>query len=170
MKHKNLLLGALLVVLVLTASIGSAWAYFTTYAVAKGGYPVHLGDRTEITETFSNWTKKVTITSEADSEPVYIRAIAYCGSEYDLVYSDASGKWSPGADGYYYYSDIVPGGGSTTELEIRIDNVPEDVTDGDSFNVVVVYESTPVCYQADGTPYADWDQVLDTGTAEGGES
>lgn len=103
-----------------------------------------------------------------DSEPVYIRVKAFCGSEYSLVFSDESGKWTPGEDGYYYYSDIVNGGGTTDELLVKIENVPEDVTDADSFNVVVVYESTPVLYREDGTPYADWNSKVNTGTVEGG--
>ena len=39
---------------------------------------------------------------------------------------------------------------------------------GDSFHVAVIYESTPVRYNADGTPYADWDEVLNSVTMEGG--
>ena len=69
------------------AGVGKAWAYFTTYTEAAGGYTVHLGDRTEITEEFTNWTKHVVITSEEDSEPVYIRVRAFCGSRYTLQYS-----------------------------------------------------------------------------------
>ncbi len=38
MKKRTLILAVLAVVLVLSASIGSAVAYFTTYATARGGY------------------------------------------------------------------------------------------------------------------------------------
>ena len=37
--------------------------------------------------------------------------------------------------------------------------------DGLTFNVVVIYESTPVLYREDGTPYADWNAVLDSGSS-----
>ena len=168
MKKKTAFLTAVAVLLVMAATIESAWAYFTTYAEAKGGYTLSLGDKTTVTEEFSAWTKHVAITSTEDSEPVYIRVKAFCGSEYSLVFSDASGKWTPGEDGYYYYSDIVYGGGTTDELLVKIENVPEDVKDADSFNVVVVYESTPVLYREDGTPYADWNSKVNTGTVEGG--
>lgn len=168
MKKKTAFLTALAVILVLAASIDSAWAYFTTYAEAKGGHTLSLGDKTKVEEDFSAWTKHVSIQSDPDSEPVYIRVKAFCGSEYKLVFSDKSGKWSPGSDGYYYYSDIVNGGEATKELQVKIENVPKDVTDADSFNVVVIYESTPVLYKEDGTPYADWKNKVNTGTVKGG--
>ena len=45
----------------------------------------------------------------------------------------------------------------TAVLKIQILHVPEeDVKQGTNFNVVVVYESTPVLYDEDGNPYADW--------------
>ena len=170
MKRTSKILFLLAAVLVLGSAVGgSAWAYFTTYASAKGGYTIALGERTEIQEEFSNWTKHVTITSEADSQSVYVRVKAFCGSSYQLVYSDGTGKWTPGDDGWYYYSDIVPGGGSTDTLDIRIENVPADVKDPASFNVAGVYETTPVQYQADGTPYADWNLKLQTSSVEGGD-
>ena len=86
-----------------------------------------------------------------------------------LVYSDAAGKWTPGADGYYYYSDIVKGGESAGVLDIGI-SFPEktEITEETRFDVVVIYESTPVLYQADGSAYADWSITLDSGNAEGG--
>ena len=49
---------------------------------------------------------------------------------------------------------------------MEIKNVPEEVTEPESFNVVVVYETTPVQYDAEGNPYADWELVLET--EEGG--
>lgn len=150
------------------AGVGKAWAYFTTYAEAAGGYTIRLGDRTEITESFTEWTKHVSIASEEDSEPVYIRVRAFCGSQYTLEYSGEG--WSQGADGYYYYSSAVAGGASTAVLDLRINNIPEDPEELERFNVVVIYESTPVRYHEDGTPYTvhetDWSVLLDNGTTE----
>lgn len=169
MKKKNIILAALAVSLTVSAGVGTAWSYFTTYAEASGGYTLNLGDKTTVEEEFSSWTKHVAITSREDSEPVYVRARAFCGSDYQLVYS-GSAKWSPNSDGYYYYSDILNGGEQTEVLDIKIENIPadEDLKDGDNFNVVVIYETTPVRYRADGTPYADWTATLNTGTVEGG--
>ena len=74
----------------------------------------------------------------------YVRVKALAGSKYQdgLQYSDSDGKWTPGEDGYYYYSDPIAPGESTSVLDIRIDSKESDA----SFNVVVVQESTKVLY------------------------
>ena len=74
MKKRNLILIALVFTLIICATIQPAIAYFTTFVTAKGGYVIKLGDTTRVKETFSNWTKGVTIHNDADSEPVFIRA------------------------------------------------------------------------------------------------
>ena len=170
MKKRTVILGALAAVSVMLAGMGTAWGYFTTYVRAEGGYGITLENETKIHEDFSSWTKHVSIENTEDSQPVYVRARAYCSDQYELQYEDASGKWTPGEDGYYYYSDAVPGGESTEELLIRIGNIPENVADGYNFNVIVIYESTKVLYDENGTPYADWTQTLDSVSAEGGVS
>ena len=153
MKKKNIFLLALAVVLVLSVSVVPAMSYFTTYAEAKGGYVLELGD-TDIDENFSDWTKRVVITNSEDGQPVYVRARAFAGSQFELRYGGTG--WTAGNDGWFYYDEILYGGENTTELLIQINNIPEDVMQDDSFNVAVVYEVTPVQYHEDGTPYADW--------------
>ncbi len=149
-----------------SAGIGSAWSYFTTYAEAAGGYTIRLGDRTEITEEFSSWTKHVAIANEESSEPVYIRVRAFCGSQYTLSYSGEG--WTEGEDGYYYYTEMVNGGASTGNLDVKIEDIPADPEEKARFNVIVIYESTPVKYHEDGSPYTvwetDWSELLDTGS------
>lgn len=179
MKKVNVCLTALAVVLVLGAGLHNIWAYFTTYAEAQGGYVIELGDRTHFEERFSDWTKRLAVTSKTDSQPVYVRAKAFCGVEYSLVYEDAEGKWNLNeADGYYYYSDILYAGQSTSELLVKIDGIKlqretdpqtgetiytnDSLEAGDQFNVVVIYESTPVRYDGNGNPYADWDAEVST--------
>ncbi len=156
MKKIGVVLAALAAVVAIGSGTGVAWAYFTTYAEAQGGQNLELGDWTEIEEDFYDWTKHVSIVSEPGSQPVYIRAKAFCGGDYLLEYSSESGKWEPGGDGYYYYGDILNGGETAEELLVRIQGIPadEELEDGDSFNVVVIYESAPVRYGADGTPLA----------------
>ena len=178
---RNLCLSLLAAGSVLAAGVNGALAYFTTYTAAEGGYVIHLGDRTRIEETFDSWTKHVTVTNDPESEPVYIRAKAFC-ARYGLVYNSPAGNWTTargawneivpsGADEYYYYTEIVNGGESTDVLNVVIDFPAADgesvSEDRESFNVIVIYESTPVRYHEDGTPYADWteklDVVIDTG-------
>ena len=174
MKRKHVFLAFLAAGLVLTGSIGSALAYFTTYVEARGGAVISLGDQTTVTEEFSQWTKHIRITSDADSGPVYVRAKAFC-SAYEFVYTDPSedkNKWMPGADDYYYYSDIVEGGGTTEELLIQIKDVPSTDVEQKDFNVIVIYETTPVQYDENGTPIPakdiDWNGKLDITRVEGG--
>lgn len=164
---KKLILPAAAFACIATAVIRPAWSYFTTYATAKGTVTLHLGDETEIREEFSSWSKRLSISNSDDSKPVWIRARAYCGSAYTLTYSDESGLWTPDADGFYYYQNPVPAGGVTENLVVHIDGEGlTETTDPASFNVVVVYESTPVLYHEDGSPYADWTSTVNTGTAD----
>lgn len=58
---RTALLTAVAVMLVLSAVMGSAWAYFTTYARAKGGYPIVLGHEEHDDEEFKNWEKTLSI-------------------------------------------------------------------------------------------------------------
>lgn len=164
----NILLVSLVSVMVLSAGIGKAWAYFTTYARAEGGYVIRLDYDTDIEEEFADWTKKITISNKSGSLPVYIRVKAFCGGEYKLVYSDEDGSWTQGTDGYWYYKHIVYGGEKTKPLSVRIENIPKDAEESTEFNVVVIYESTLVRYDKSGNPYADWSAKQDTGRTEGG--
>lgn len=179
MKKTKCLLAALAIGAILGAGIGQAVAYFTTYTEAIGGYPVYLGNRTEITEEFNDWTKRVTIHNDAGSaEAVWIRARAF--SSYDLLFDGTD--WSAGTDGYYYYAYPINAGEDTEVLNIRIGRLdaagtlekpgePDEDHPQESFDVIVIYESTPVRYGADGTRLpADWNEILDTGRMEGGEA
>lgn len=162
--RKNILLAALAGVLILTPAVGGASAYFTTYTGAAGGRTLQVGSQPDIEEEFSGWVKTVTVTNSEGSQPVYVRARAFSGSGYGLNYQDETGRWTAGNDGFYYYSDAVEGGGATAPLKVSITGIPED---GGSFNVAVIYESTPVQYRADGTPYADWNVKLEILGASG---
>lgn len=152
MKRKTMVLLTLAVVMVLAASINSALAYFTTYAEAIGGHVVSIGD-TDVNESFSAWTKHVTISNSDPGEPRYVRARAFAGRNYVLTYSGQN--WSgPDAEGYYYYDLILMPGQTTSELLIAIQDVPESDA---GFNVVVVYETVPALFADDGTPLPpDW--------------
>lgn len=171
MKRKYLLLAAAAAVLISCAGIDNAMAYFTSYVTAQGSKTIHLGDTTTIEEPkVSEWTKHIVVRSKAGSKPVYVRARAFAGEQYQLDYSSESGKWTQNDDGYYYYSDILAAteeeDAVADELLVHIGNIPEDAED---FNVVVIYESTPVLYDAEGKPYADWSQKVVVEKTEGGQ-
>lgn len=162
---KSLCLAAAALTLTAGISAGTAMAYFTTYTEASGGVTLNMGfSETIPKEDFSNWTKHVSVENTGDYD-CYVRAKALAGSKYQdgLQYSDSDGKWTPGEDGYYYYSDLIAPGESTSVLDIRIDSKESDA----SFNVVVVQESTKVLYNENNEPYADWTQIADTSETTG---
>lgn len=172
MKKKigNALLAFAAAALVLTVKVGSAGAYFTTYVEAQGGAVVHLGDETNIREEVSGWVKHLTVVNREDSDPVYIRARAFCGSQYELTYT--GGSWVAVDDGFYLYNGIVEGGQETEELTITVDAKEKE----NSFDVTVIYESIPAQYDEEGNmlppvitengvvkanPAVDWNKKLD---------
>ena len=165
------LLTAAAVMLIMSAGMGKAWAYFSTYARATGGFPLRLGHEEHVDEEFSSWQKRITITSTEDSRPVYVRARAYC-ADYDINYS---GDWEASGD-WMYYTKILQPGESTSTLYAKIEGVPEsgspELRDADSFNVIIVYETTEVQYDQNGkeipAEQAAWNGKIKTGRTGGG--
>lgn len=159
LNKKTLCLVAAALTLTAGLSISSAMAYFTTYAEAKGGVQIHMGfTDTEIEETVESGQKEIQIKNTGDYD-CYVRVKALTGDTYkdkiEYVEEDGSGKWTPGADGYYYYSDVVAAGEMTSQLNVKITwPAEEEATD---FNVIIIQESTQVRYDENGEPYADWE-------------
>ena len=162
MKLKKLLLPLLAAVLVLSAAIPSAMAYFTTYTRAKGGYTIRLSRTTTVTEEYGDWQKSVTI-QNTEGGAVFVRAKGFVGTESGIALNYSGEGWSAGDDGWYYYYPAVIAGASSKPLLVSISNYPKALDAGDNFNVIVVYESTPAKYNADGSPDPDWTMTLDTG-------
>lgn len=153
---------------ILIGSIGvsEAMAYFTTHVMAKGGYPLTLGTETSLEEEVEDMTKHIVLANTGEND-CYVRVRVFCGSSFKINYSPAVDDsnepyWRLGEDdGYWYYRDIVSAGEKTEELLASIE-VPEGVTE--SFDVIVIQECTAVLYDEDGTPYADWENKIDTKT------
>ena len=167
MKKNRILLTALAAVLILSLSIGSALAYFTDWTDANGEEVVHAGHTGEINETFDKWTKHVTVKNTSADVSVYIRAMVF--TTYNVTCEGY--KWTPnpaGKNEYIYYADPVgPGETAPDVLDVTI-TPPSNLTDGESFNVIVVYEAVPARYNSDGTAYADWTQEFKTYTESQG--
>ena len=168
MKKRTLILAVLAVVLVLSASIGSAVAYFTTYATARGGYVIYLGDRTEMEEHISNNRKTVQIFNRAQSAgdigkyPVFVRVKAFTDSDGTLDYSANTGSlWQPRNDGYWYYQKAIYAGTSehpedaVTDPFVVTINLSRALKEGEELDVIVVYDSVAAVFNADGSPDLD---------------
>lgn len=161
-KIKTICLSAAALVLVLSVMIGTAMAYFTTYATAEGGVTLDLGyAQTEIEEEVVNGKKQIVLNNTGDYD-CYVRVKALTGDAYKdgITYTepDGAGLWTPGADGYYYYNAIVAAGDSTTQIDVGFVLPQEDQTD---FNVIIIQECTPVLYDENGEAYADWSVTAD---------
>lgn len=180
MKKKSLFLTVLVLALVLSAAVGSAWAYFTANASAQGSVPIELGGGSKMDESFASWTKTVTITYDlgedgTNTQPVYVRFIAT-----GPVYKDGSSalsyvageNWVQQGDYWYYKLPLSPENMNADTMQVAIKEMPEAVYDefleeGDSIEVLVAYEFAPVLYDADGNPLEAtdpdiWDQPLKT--------
>lgn len=159
----RLIVAGLVLVLVMSAGIGSAWAYFTTYDEASGGVQVvidtHMDEKVD-TE------KHVTITNDASSSAfVWVRARAYIGGKYgiDEGYPNGDG-WTNNEDGWSYYASPIAPAESTNALNIKISGIPEADKSNldDIINVAVVYECIPASFDENGDPVpanaadADW--------------
>ncbi len=162
---KTICLSGAALVLTVGLTVGSAMAYFTTYATSEGQVTLSLGfAQTEIEEKVVAGKKEIKLTNTGDQD-CYVRLKALTGDVYkdSIIYSeqDGAGKWTPGGavDGYYYYSDIVAAGQATTQIDISF-AFPEG-EDPAGFNVIIIQESTPVLYDENGNPYADWAGKVD---------
>ena len=161
MKKRTLLLAVLAVLLVLSSSIGSAIAYFTTYANARGGYVI-LGGRTEIVEDWQYGKKVVQIkniarTAEDNGKyPIFVRARAFYDTGLAISYSsDPVGAWKENGD-YWYYQKAICAGETSDALNIDVKAAAgQNYKIGDTADVIVVYETVPAVFTADGSPDLD---------------
>ncbi len=162
MKKLVKILAAVAFILTAALSVKPAMAYFTTHTQARGYKTLKLTDKTEIKEPDVKENTKHIVISNAGPQTCFVRARAYAPSAvdgYDLTYStDTStgtgGTWEKDGD-WYVYSLPLAAGESTSELLVKIDNIPED-EDLEKFNIVVIYETVPAMYDEDGKPKADW--------------
>lgn len=154
MKKSKIILASLAGVIAISLTTMPVIAYFTAHTEAKGNVKVQLGTETTIHEEIDEndpLTKKVTI-ENIGKEAVFVRVKAY--SAYPLDYEGAG--WTKGEEDFYYYDDVLEPTQTTSELKIKV--TPPAGTDTDSFNVIVVYESTRAIYTLDG-PEADWSKA-----------
>ena len=172
MKKKYIVLLIVIAALVFSASIGGALAYFSTYTTAMGGYPVALDNNPTPEEWYSKDGLKHLIIKNTGDGPIFVRAKAVVTDGVGATPNyQESANWTDknlgGADGvgYYYYTKALEGKNAETEAETitsellititfpkqpKIDGKTEFVK-GDEMNVLVLFESVPAMYKADGT-------------------
>ncbi|MBR2560664.1 MAG: hypothetical protein IKE31_00785 [Eubacterium sp.] len=176
MKKKTI--GILIAAALLSVSavgIGQAYAYFTTNTAAVGSQQIRLGDRTTITESEVVSGRKTVVihNNEESGQAVWVRAKALAGNEVQkgLTYEGNGWQLPPaGSSEWAYCTEPVEPGGETTSFTAKV-VVPKPKTGEETFNVVIVYETTPAVRIADdqgNTTYAEagWDKAA----SEGGEN
>ena len=166
-RNSTFILSLLALALIFSAVISPTLAYFTDHEQADGTAPITLSGKTDIIDEYDNLTKKVRI-QNTEGRDVWVRLLVAVGETYEpYVVLDPETGWTNGGDGYWYYGSPVSAPNTTSTFAVSIAGVP--TTDLDisqqQFNVSVLYETTPVQYNEDGSPKAaDWNITLDTGT------
>ena len=155
--RRTIVLAAAALIMTAGAASGRAMAYFTTYVTAEGGKELQLGfTATEPEEKIVNGAKEITIKNTGEND-CYVRVKVFAGSKYTLTLGESDSRWKAGADGYYYWTEILPAGESGITGILKINIGCEDA-EADSFNVIVVQECTPVPYDEEGGQLS-WDKV-----------
>lgn len=155
MKKKSIFLLALSIILLIAATANSTLAYFTTYTSAEGGYILNLKKGTtaiEAEQDGNSWFVRVTNSNDNGNQPVFVR-VQFIAPRGCSLTTDGNG-WTDGEDGFWYYADIVPAGGVTNYLQTAVTINPG--YEPDSFDIVALYETAPVLYDANNRPTTDW--------------
>ena len=141
-KYLNAFLLLAVCAMLLSGTIDKAYAYFSTYAEAKGGYT--FTDDTDINETIDG-VKHITVTSSDKTTPVFVRVTAVTASQYEeyIGYEPSDDAWVDGGDGYWYYTRPLVGKDETSVIDVYLKDVPEKDEVVKEFKLVVVYEKTP---------------------------
>ena len=138
--NKKIIITALSLVLLLTASVGLTAAYFTDYEAAKGGAVLSLSGQTQLEETMNGNNKTVVIKNVGETDMIVRVQVIGDG---DKVNVTAGSEWEKAGD-WWYYKDILKAGQETEPLFTQIvlsdkDNInPRYWTD---FNVYIRHES-----------------------------
>lgn len=148
-------LAAAFALIIGAAKPGSLLAYFTTHARAEGSVTLDLHHEEEMHEEFDSWTKTITVSSDADTVPVFVRVKGFAGSMFDLTYTPSpAGSWVPGFDDFWYYTVPLEADSVTDPISVKISGGLTEMTNlknGETFDVIVVYETTPVVYTIDSS-------------------
>ena len=143
--NKKIVLLAISFALVLSLSVGMAFAYFSDYTTAKGGATITLGGKTDIKETVVDKTKTISIENTGETD-VVVRVKIFGQTTIDEI----GNGWHLEDDGYWYYDKVL----KPTESDKSTTNIVATVVapEGqvDNYDVVVVHESAQVTYDESG--------------------
>lgn len=160
MKNKKVLIISIIMILILIMS-GTVYAYFTTYAEASGNVTFVFYD-TEIAVTSKLENGKLNINIEnIGDEDTFVRAKVLI-PDYAKVSSNSS-NWTLKTDGYWYYDKVLETGNKSTTLQLNITINDRETRE---FNAVTNAEAIRVCYNEDGSTYANWQSAYEITNVE----
>lgn len=152
MKKKSIFLVALSIILLIAATANSTLAYFTSYITAEGGYTLNLqkGRVTVLTDVDGGCHWVQLVNSEGNL-PIYVRGrfIVPDGCTLEM----GGQGWTEG-DGYWSYTSILNPGEETTQLQATVTRLAG--YDPDSYDIVFIYETSPVLRDQNGNYYSDY--------------
>lgn len=163
MKNRKIKIFAIacITILCLGLMITKIWAYFFTKQETTGQLTLSVSvPQITLEETVTGMTKNCMVCNSEQSENAYVRLKAFAPAGIEISY-EADEGWTPGGDGYYYYTDILCPGVTTTEICIRIEtgeNIGQDC-----FGIAVIAEAVKVQYDEAGNSFADWEAVYQSG-------
>lgn len=158
MKRRLIALAIVAAVLVLGTSMGSVWSYFTDSTTVEGTIPLSVEPTTHITEENGPGTKTISIQNTSQVTQVWVRARIYAPEK---LSANASGeKWTGAITDWYNYDEPLPADAYTEPLNVTftlpegydVEKYLDGAHTGDECNVVVLYQSLPVSYDAAGNP------------------
>ena len=153
------------VTLTASLSVGSALAYFTTYCTAEGSVTMNMGFTDTDIDEYVKEGKHIKIRNTGGYD-CFVRGRAFAPNDVVLSQEETTKEhWTYNeSDHYWYYNGVLSAEQETEELWIQY--TLDANSAADEFNIIVVYECTPVLYDDNGNPYADWDNavVLDDST------
>ena len=134
------------VIMTLSVSVGMTIAYFSDTAAAEGGAVLLLQGQTEINETPEEGKKTISITN-ISTDPVDMVTRVKVFAPVEITPTLGSG-WADGGDGWWYYTEALAPGDSTSNLVVTWEVKESDHLE--NYDVVVVHESAVATYTEDG--------------------
>lgn len=153
--NKKAILLAISFALVLSLSVGTAFAYFSDYATAKGGAAITLGGQTYINEKVVENTKTISIENTGETD-VIVRVKIFGNASIN-----AGAGWHQ-VDGFWYYDQVLKATDSNPATSNIVATVVAPEGQVDNYDVVVVHESAQVTYDENGKIKVpkDWANVF----------
>ncbi len=157
---KQLLLVLSALVLCLSVSVGMTLAYFTDWTAASGeGKVADMKPDTELKEEIQNLDKVITVENTGTAEAFIRVKVFYPNPELNNmeVTFESDEGWEEKDDGYWFYTKVLAGGETTSELKVNVTaHVKADGGTPD-FQIIVVHENTPAVYDESGNAQPrDW--------------